>query len=229
MVWDKQYITSKKLWGEKPSEIAAFACSYLKESKRFQGQNDLFILDMGCGYGRDAVYLANHLPCHILGLDNSEQAIVLANEFISDILKKRIELLCFDFSIVRDKYDVIIASNLYHLLRPEERAKLRDTIKRCLKQNGLFFMNTLSVRDPQHSQGGTPVENEANSRIINNEAYIHLSSRKELEDDFGFLNISALFEREYDEHRSGEHSHQGDHPHHHVSWFMMGSLKEPGK
>jgi cyclopropane fatty-acyl-phospholipid synthase-like methyltransferase len=219
MVWDKTYTNEKKVWGEKPSELAHFAVSSLKQSSRFHGKSDLFILDLGCGYGRDAVYLANHLPCHILGLDNSEKAISMAGDFISEKLKKRIELLCYDFTHVSDKYDVILASNLYQILNKETRLKLIETVKRCLKTDGVFFISTLSVRDPQHSsESGTPVGDEPNTFISDRGIGIHLATRGELENAFDFLNISALFEREYDEPRSTEN-------HHHISWMMMGSPK----
>jgi cyclopropane fatty-acyl-phospholipid synthase-like methyltransferase len=218
MVWDKAYTNDKKVWGEKPSELAHFAVNYLKQSSKFHAKSDLFVLDMGCGYGRDAVYMANHLPCHILGLDNSEKAISLAKDFISEKMKKRIELLCYDFTHVSDKYDVIMASNLYQIINKETRASLIETVKRCLKADGLFFMSTLSINDPQHIGDGAPVEDEPNTLISSRGVYIHLSSRKELEEAFDFLNISALFEREYDEPRTSD-------SHHHISWLMMGSLK----
>jgi cyclopropane fatty-acyl-phospholipid synthase-like methyltransferase len=219
MVWDKAYTNEKKVWGEKPSELAHFAVSTLKQSSRFQGKSDLFILDLGCGYGRDAVYLANHLPCHILGLDNSEKAIAMAADFISEKLKKRIELLCYDFTHVSDKYDVIMASNLYQIINKETRLKLIETVKRCLKTDGVFFMSTLSIRDPQHStEGGTPVEEDQNTFISARGIGIHLATREELEKAFNFLNINALFEREYDEPRSTDN-------HHHISWMLTGSLK----
>jgi cyclopropane fatty-acyl-phospholipid synthase-like methyltransferase len=219
MSWDRTYSSEKKIWGEKPSELAHFAVSSLKQNSRINGKSDLFILDLGCGYGRDAVYLTNHLPCHILGLDNSEKAIELAHEFISDKLKKRIELLCYEFTHVSDKYDVILASNLYQIITREKREKLVETVKRCLKTDGLFFLSTLSVRDPQHTrESGIPVENDPNTFLSEKGISIHLSTREELEEAFSFLNISALFEREYDEPRSTE-------DHHHISWLMMGSLK----
>jgi SAM-dependent methyltransferase len=156
------------------------------------------------------------LPCHILGLDNSEKAIEMARASTPGEIEKRIEFLCFEFSHVNDKYDIILASNLYPLLKPDERAKLRETVKRCLKTDGMFFLSTFSVHDPQHFGKGTPVENEPNTFFENR--YLHLSDRAELEADFDFLEINALFEREFHERRSVE-------DHHHISWVLMGRLK----
>ncbi|HSW58241.1 MAG TPA: class I SAM-dependent methyltransferase [Dehalococcoidales bacterium] len=214
--WNTTYTRQKKVWGDQPSQLAAYTCNTLKESTRFKNHKDLFILDLGCGYGRDSVFLAQNLPCHILGLDSSEKAIEIAREHIPKTLKNRIELLCFDFSRVNDKYDIIFCASLYHVLRPDEREKLRETIQRCLKKEGLLFLSTFSIRDPQHYGKGQTAENEKNAFI--DEIYLHFSDRENLEKEFGFLNIQALFERDYRErHDSGEH--------HHISWLLMGKAE----
>lgn len=216
MVWNETYNKDSKVWGDRPSELAIITHNYLKESQQFQGNPDIFILDLGCGYGRDDVFLARNIPCHILGLDNAEKAIEMARESLPKELEKRIEFLCYDFSRVSDKYDVILCSNLYQILKPAERVLLRETIKRCLKKEGRLFLSSFSIRDPQHFGKGTQVENEINSFV--EERYIHLNSREELEADFAFLNISALFEREFHEPRAKK-------DHHHVSWILMGQMK----
>jgi cyclopropane fatty-acyl-phospholipid synthase-like methyltransferase len=216
MVWDRTYNQEKKVWGDKPSELAVYACNFLKQSRQFQDNPDIFILDLGCGYGRDSIFLAQEVPCHILGVDNSKKAIEMARESLPKELEKRVEFLCYDFSQVADKYDVILCSNLYQILKPEEREGLKEIVKRCLQANGILFLSTLSVHDLQHYGKGLPVENEVNSFF--DDKYIHLCTREELEQDFDFLNIHALFEREYIERRSTK-------DHHHVSWILMGKLK----
>jgi cyclopropane fatty-acyl-phospholipid synthase-like methyltransferase len=216
MVWDRTYNQEQKVWGEKPSEAAIYACNFLKQSRQFHDNPDVFILDLGCGYGRDAIFLAQEVPCHILGVDNSTKAIEMARRSLPRELEKRIEFICYDFSRVVDKYDLILCSNLYQILKVEEREELTETIKRCLQTDSYLFLSTLSVNDPQHSGKGIPVENEPNSYI--DEKYLHLCTRNELEQDFDFLNISALFEREFIERRSTN-------DHHHVSWILLGKLK----
>ncbi len=215
--WNKTYTNQNKVWGDQPSPLAIYACNTLKESSQFKKVTDIFILDLGCGYGRDTIFLAQHLPCHILGLDSSEKAIEMARAHIPKTLIHRIELLCYDFTHMSDKYDIIFVASLYHVLPPDEREKLRETIKRCLKKDGVLFLSTFSVNDPQHYGKGTAVENEKNAYI--DEIYLHFNSRADLEKDFDFLNISALFERDYRErHDTGEH--------HHVSWIMMGKMEK---
>jgi tellurite methyltransferase len=216
MMWNKTYSLEKRLWGDEPSELAQFALKTLQSSSRYK-QRKLSILDLGCGYGRDAIYLAQNLNCHVLGLDNSQEAINLANESVPANLKKQLEFLAFDFSHVLDKFDIIFASNLYQLLKAEERSALKNTVTRCLDKAGSLFLSTLSVRDPQLYGQGKKIEDDENS--FQAEKYHHFSTARELETGFGFLNISALFEREYREaHSNGE-------LHTHISWIMMASLR----
>jgi cyclopropane fatty-acyl-phospholipid synthase-like methyltransferase len=213
--WNKTYTEEKKVWGDQPSQLAVFALNALKENSHFKIAGDISILDLGCGYGRDAIYLAQNLPCHILALDASETAIQMARESMPKNLTNRIELLCYDFAQVTDRYDIIFAANLYHVLGPNDRERLRETIKRCMMKDGLLFLNSLSIHDPQHFGKGAPVENEKNAYI--DEIYLHFSSRADLEKDFEFLTIPALFEREFRErHATGEH--------HHITWLMMGKM-----
>ncbi len=208
--------SDKKALADKPGQLAIFAYNYLKESQGFRNRKDIFILDLGCGYGLDAVFLARNLPCHILGLDNSQAVIDIARRSLGSELEKRVELLCYDFSDVSDKYDVIFVSNLYHLLKTDEMAKLRETVKRCLKSDGVFFLSTFSVRDPQYFGKSGNLSGETSS--FPDEKCLHFFTRDELEKDFEFLNISALYELDnYQSHINPCFNH--------ISWVLMGRLK----
>jgi SAM-dependent methyltransferase len=218
MTWNKTYSDKKKIWGDRPSELALLASNFLNQSTWFKNHKDLFILDIGCGYGRDAVFLASRLPCHILGVDSSEEGLALAREALSADLKKRIELLCYDFSRVNDKYDVIMASNLYEGLKAPGRAKLIETVKRCLKSGGVLFLSTLSVCDPQHATH-SHAENKTGEPLTNYR-HLHFATRAEMEREFAFLDISLLYEREYAEPRAAGENH------HHISWLLMGRMPD---
>ena len=204
------------IWKDKPGELAIFAYNYLKESQSFRNRKDIFILDLGCGNGQDAIFLAERLPCHILGLDNSRTAIENARKSLPANLIKRIELLCYDFSEVNDKYDVIFVSNLYHLLKADERAKLKETVKRCLKSDGVIFLSAFSAHKPQIS-GKSSLDSDE-SDVSPDEKCVHFFTREELEKDFDFLNVNALYERDNFESHINPGANQ-------ISWIMLGRLK----
>jgi cyclopropane fatty-acyl-phospholipid synthase-like methyltransferase len=199
MAWINKRLTGEPGQENQPGELALFASHILRENSRYHGNID--ILDLGCGNGQDAFYLARQLDCHILGIDNSEASIKAAKDSCPKDLVNRIEFLCYDFSAVIDKFDMIFVSNLYYLLTPDERIKLRETVRRCLKNVGWLFLNTLSASNTQQKD-------------LN-----HFSTRGEIEKEFDFLNISALFEREAYEDHNVERARRR------IFWLLMGNLK----
>jgi cyclopropane fatty-acyl-phospholipid synthase-like methyltransferase len=213
MTWDNTYKTSQHVWGDKPSELATFACNYLQGMK--SSGKAIQILDLGCGYGRDATYLARNINCRILGIDNSSEAIEMARKALADDLESRVRFECCDFRQMTDgKFEIVFASNFYHLLKKEDRNTFRNTIKKKLKPGGMLFLSMLSPSDPEHFGKGKPVENENNS--FQDERFLHFCTREELERDFSFLTIKKLSEHEYYEPRSNGEVH------HHILWLLLG-------
>ena len=210
MDWDKKYESNERIWGEQPSELAIAAVRYLQKCKL--NTRLLSILDIGCGYGRDEIYFLDNLRCSILGIDLSEKAIDLASNAILNTQKKNVKFQRCDFTELKeDKYDIVFVSNLYHLLKKDERKELRKTISRTLKPNGLLFLSTFSVNDPKHCGKDIPSPNS-----FKDGAYRHLFTKEELVDDFVFLIIKELYEHEFYEPRAAGEVH------HHISWILIG-------
>jgi SAM-dependent methyltransferase len=213
MTWDNTYRNHKQVWGDKPSELATFACNYLQGIK--PSCKDVEILDLGCGYGRDAIYLARNTEGNVLGIDNSSEAIEMARKALADDLESRARLECCDFRQMADgKFDIIFVSNFYQLLKAEERNALRNIIKKKLKPGGTLFLSAFSTGDPEHFGKGKRIDSEDNS--FHDERFLHFCTREELERDFNFLTIKELVEHEYCEPRSNGEIH------HHVLWLLLG-------
>ena len=205
-------MTNKPIPERRPGELAIYAHNYLKYSGKFTGE--LYILDAGCCEGHDSFFLAENLDCHIVAVDISAKAIATAKASCLPELQKRIEFLCFDVNNLVDKYDIIFASQLYQVLNPDGRVKFRETVKRCLKKGGLLFLSTLSLNDPYFSA----TAHQSGNGQDGSETSPYLSSRVELENDFDFLYISALFERSYNVQVEGSTVRR------HTYWIMMGEM-----
>jgi len=213
MSWNSTYQNHQQVWGDKPSELATFACNYLQGIE--SSYKDMEILDLGCGYGRDAIYLARNIKCHILGIDNSSEAIEMARKALADDLESRIRFECHDFRQMTDgKFEIIFVSNFYQLLKAEERKALRNIIEKKLKPGGMLFLSTFSTGDPEHFGKGKRIDNEDNS--FHDERFLHFCTQEELERDFSFLTIKELIKHEYREPRSNGEVH------HHVLWLLLG-------
>jgi len=213
MTWDSTYQAHQQVWGDKPSELATFACNYLQGIKSSNEAID--ILDLGCGYGRDAIYLARNINCRILGIDNSREAVEMARKTLADDLESRARFQCGDFrQMPEGKFDIVFTSNVYHLLKTEDRDTFKNIINKRLKHGGMLFLSTLSPSDPEHFGKGKRIDNDGNS--FQDEVFLHFCTREEMERDFSFLSIKELFEHEFYEPRSNGEVH------HHILWMLLG-------
>ena len=211
MYWEKRYLNEKQIWGQNPSELAQAAVHYIQEN--LSSSERLLIADIGCGYGRDAIYLSQTLKSQVIGVDRSENAIKLAIESLAKVPDAKVRFQRVDFRDLDEQtLDVVFARNIYQLLKNSERAEFREMVKRTLKPHGLLFLMTLSTRDPQHYGKGTPVPDDVDS--FQDTTFLHLCTKEELVNDFLFLRISELYEHEFDEERTTT-------PHHHISWIMV--------
>jgi SAM-dependent methyltransferase len=209
MNWDQSYAHQGAVWGAQPSELALFACEYMRG---LQAHNKFEIADLGCGYGRDTLHLAKAFGCSVLGIDNSTKAISMARESCPSELSSRVQYRCADFNDADKPYPVIFVSNLYQVLPSFERARLIQSIKKYLRPDGVLLLSTLSTHDPEEYGRGVSVAGEDNS--FEREKFLHFSTRAELEKEFAFLNIERLFEHDYLE------PHAGTRTHHHISWIL---------
>jgi cyclopropane fatty-acyl-phospholipid synthase-like methyltransferase len=158
MFWDNEYKSKERVWGEGPSELAIAAVEYVESCKK-PNNEPVSILDIGCGYGRDALYFSEHLSCSVLGIDLSEEAIGMARTTCRELSKGDVQFRCCNFTeLGRSRYDVVFVANLYHLLRPAEREELIRKIKEVLTSGGLLFLNALSTNDPVEYGKGIPSE-----------------------------------------------------------------------
>ena len=214
--WDGRYRADGAIWGETPSELAAVAIERLRAlGPKAVG---LSLLDLGCGYGRDALALWRALGMAVGGVDGAARAISMARAALP--AAARIEYRCLGLAemggadVGLARFDVVYCSNVYQILEPAARAVLRAAVRDRLASGGLLFLSTLSARDPQHAGKGRAVPGEPGSFV--EQTYLHLCRREELAADFGFLELERLDEVAYLEERPVGA------PHDHVSWVVVG-------
>ena len=111
------------------------------------------ILEVGCGNGRDAKFLASqgHL---VTGLDRSGEAIELCKKLYS------VESLEFFFGTITDiekinkkKYDLIYSRFVIHAMSLNEEIKTLNMSHKLLNKDGQFFVECRSINDPLSRKG----------------------------------------------------------------------------
>lgn len=131
----------KKTKGKKLHPNVLKLLSYLPDVK---GKR---ILDVGCGRGDIALYLAKQAE-EVIGIDYSKDAIILANKarkgFPEEVLEK------VSFRVMNAKklefpdnyFDIIINIDVFEHLYHKELTKSLYEMSRVLKKDGILFVHT---------------------------------------------------------------------------------------
>ena len=110
-----------------------YLVSYLTEGRSHPGM----ALDIGCGNGRNAIYLANK-GFQVDALDLSKEIIVRATRSAMEA-KASVRFTCsslFDFPSAGKTYDLVYDSGLLHHIFPHRRPQYIQSISSLLRKGG---------------------------------------------------------------------------------------------
>ncbi|MCY3765112.1 MAG: class I SAM-dependent methyltransferase [Gemmatimonadetes bacterium] len=110
-------------------------------------------IDLGCGIGRNAIYLAK-AGFRVDAIDLSRTAITRGRQSAGEG-RVRVNFIVgsvFDIPLRENHYDVAYDSGLFHHLPPHRRQTYLDLVRRALKPDGCFGMTCFDAT------GGQPVE-----------------------------------------------------------------------
>lgn len=149
MDYNKIYKNSKKAWGDQPSKLLQLIIHEVPKKS--------YVLDLGCGQGKDSLYLARN-QLNVTAVENSE---VACNQLLENVKNENdinIDVICQDvmhFEIENNKYSLIIIKNILHFLDKTNGIKL---IKNCIEKlnlNGLIIISSLTNSDPAYNGNKT--------------------------------------------------------------------------
>ncbi|MDP3917442.1 MAG: methyltransferase domain-containing protein [Nanoarchaeota archaeon] len=138
-MFNEQYKKEECYWGKEPDKGVKLILKYKKSGD---------VLDLGCGEGRNALFLAKN-GFDVTGVDISEEGIkkfktiaenngLNVRSFVKDIKN-------FNFD---KKYDVIISNATLHFLKENEIKKIIKKVKENTKKDGLNVINVFTEENP---------------------------------------------------------------------------------
>jgi cyclopropane-fatty-acyl-phospholipid synthase len=98
------------------------------------------LLDIGCGWGKIAEFVANTTNCHVTGITISEEQVKYANKNYNP---EKTKILNLDYRMINEKYDSIYSIGCLEHVRYENYDELFKSVKRCLKPGGRFVFHTI--------------------------------------------------------------------------------------
>jgi SAM-dependent methyltransferase len=202
--WDKEYTNAEHLAlsTEASEDLEKFTRWLERQSKRTILNATSSAIDLGCGNGRNLVYLANAFGMRGVGYDSSHAAIKEAERLSEGLnLSYAVRSMAGPLDVADESQMIALDMMSSHFLKKDERTLLRDEIHRVLKPGGFLFMKTF-LRDGDLHTKRLIAENPADEE----NAYIHpvigvqeyVYSEEEL---YAFLGEKFIVHKMYPSHK----------------------------
>lgn len=169
--WDQEYTQAEHLaLSEEASGDLMKFCRWLeRRTKRTLLNATNAAIDLGCGNGRNLIYLAQQFGMHGTGYDSSAAAIKEARRLSEGAnLHFEVRSMAGAITVPEDSQTLALDMMSSHFLKKDERRLLRDEIHRILKPGGFLFMKTFLRDGDLHT---TRLINEAPGEELG--SYIH--------------------------------------------------------
>jgi SAM-dependent methyltransferase len=144
-IWDREYknplLVTKN---DGPQSDTLRFLKFLKKEQKFKVE-DRFILDLGCGTGRNSNYLAD-LGNKVIGIEISKTALNLAKTRASDMevdIDYRLGDIGERYDISDDSVDVVLDITSSNSLDEKGRQIYLKEVMRVMKKGGYFFVRAL--------------------------------------------------------------------------------------
>lgn len=152
--WNKEYKEVKHLsLSSNPSEDLLKFTRWLSRQNgdQYISQMDR-VFDIGCGNGRNLVYLSNTFGVKGVGVDISKEAVVQARDMSKGLpIEYRCQSIADPLLVENESCSLVLDMMTSHVLKEEVRDRLLKEIVRVLKPGGWFFFKTFLLDEDRHA------------------------------------------------------------------------------
>jgi SAM-dependent methyltransferase len=153
--WDSEYASGGEnlaLSSDESEDLAKFTRWISRQKNETALSQHVSVLDLGCGNGRNLIFLAREFGVSGLGYDSSNAAIAEARRAGEGLpLEFQARSIAGELGVPNDSQDLALDMMTSHFLNAAERKNLRDEIHRVLRPGGWLFMKTFLLDDDLHS------------------------------------------------------------------------------
>jgi len=132
-----------------------YSCAYFKDTsdlataerqkmelvcKKLQLKKGEKVLDIGCGWGGLAKYMAEHYEVEVTGITISQEQAKLAQDFCKGY---PVKVLAMDYRDMNETFDKIVSVGMFEHVGYKNYRTYMETAARCLKDDGIFLLHTI--------------------------------------------------------------------------------------
>jgi SAM-dependent methyltransferase len=143
-VWDERHADPERRYSGGPSEVLVAEMSALPPG---------LALDLACGQGRHAVWLATH-GWHVTAVEFSAVALDRGRELARQdgVVCEWVAADLVDYAPVPDAYDLVVISYLH--VPPADRRQILAKAEQALADGGTLLLIGLDRSNHEHGYGG---------------------------------------------------------------------------
>jgi len=157
--WNKEYRQKDSRNGHlalsnNPSEDLEKFTRWLERQSGREFLNPLAkALDLGCGNGRNLIFLSENFGIKGTGYDISGEAISSAKKLSKEFpIQYEIRSIVGDITIPDESQTIVLDMMTSHFLKKDEREHLHDEIARVLKPGGWLFFKTFLLDEDKNAK-----------------------------------------------------------------------------
>ncbi|MBL6750190.1 MAG: class I SAM-dependent methyltransferase [Nevskia sp.] len=107
------------------------------------------VLDIGCGWGSMALYLAQRFGARVTGITLSQEQLRIARERAAERgLGRQVEFRLEDYRLTEGEFDAIVSIGMFeHVGRPQYQAYFQQA-RRLLRPDGTMLLHTIGRSTP---------------------------------------------------------------------------------
>lgn len=153
--WDSEYKnpTHLKLSTEPSEDLEKFTRWLIRQKRHDILGSEGKVLDVGCGNGRNLIYLSQTFGTTGVGYDISKTAVAQAVSASKGLtLSYEARSIAGNFTLADESQDLILDMMTSHFLNQTDRLTLRAETHRVLKPGGYLFMKTFLKDEDLHTK-----------------------------------------------------------------------------
>ena len=170
IVGKEHYDLGNDLFSRMLDPYMQYSCAYWKDAETLddaqQAKLDLIcrklelepgmrVLDIGCGWGGLAYYMAKNYQVSVVGVTISAEQQKMAQQRCADL---DVTILLQDYRDLHESFDRIVSVGMFEHVGPKNYATYFDVVDRNLKPEGRFLLHTIGSKKTDHS--GDPGSNK---------------------------------------------------------------------
>ena len=163
IIGKRHYDIGNRLFSVMLDKRMNYSCGYWEKATTLDGAQEaklnlicqklllkpgMTVLDIGCGWGGFAKWAAEKYDVKVQGITVSNEQVKFAKEYCNEF---DVNIKLQDYRDIREKFDRIVSIGMFEHVGCRNYKTFMEVIRRCLKADGLFVLQTIAGNTSVHS------------------------------------------------------------------------------